>query len=75
MADVATLAAAATWVTWPGRTCAPPEAVATPVAVLFRNGAVETGFAGDFSWTHDVAPDGEDPEDIVAYRVRTEAAG
>ena len=40
------------------------------VTVIRRDGFCFHGRAGQWSWLHDKAPDGCDPEDITAYTVR-----
>ena len=60
----------ANWQTWAGRG-AMPVAAHADVAVLLRNGSVQVSRAGALCWQWDLAPDGADPEDIVAFRVRS----
>ncbi len=62
----------ANWQTWAGRGAMPVPAH-TEVAVLLRNGSVQVSRAGALCWQWDLAPDGADPEDIVAFRIRSDA--
>ena len=55
------------WRIWAGGAC--PVDPWTGVTVLLRDGSTRRGLAGEYGWAHDAAPDGWEPDDIVAYRV------
>lgn len=57
----------ATWTPWAGGSC--PLATETGVLALLRDGTVRRGRAGEWCWQHDAAPDGWEPDDIVAFRL------
>ena len=59
------------WTTWTGGVC--PVNPWTGVTVLLRDGSTRRGLAGEYGWAHDAAPDGWEPDDIVAYRERKPA--
>ena len=59
----------ANWQIWTGRG-AMPVAAHAEVAALLRDGSVQVSRAGALCWQWECSPDGADPEDIVAFRVR-----
>lgn len=64
--------ARATWITWRGGAC--PVDPWTRVTVLQSDGRTVKGLAGRMSWVRDLDPSGfVEPDEIVAYRIRTPA--